>query len=170
MIILNIVLKIKSVRFPPERYINPEMFREDSQFDPNVKFGTNHTLPLVEQSGRWANIPICSPHQPTKEMSTNTETIDDTAANEQDNSSTEKKHVLVACLWASETFATRGNVRSVSDTSERLKEWIEFHLLVGFDHIYVYDNSAAHNTTTSLQPITSLFEQSEVTRIDWPSR
>ncbi len=138
-------------------------------FDPNVKFGKNHVLPLVEESGRWANIPICSPHKPTKEILTNTKTTIDTATNEQQKY-TEKKHVLVACLWASEKFATRGNMRSVSDTSERLKEWIEFHLLVGFDHIYVYDNSAAHNTTTSLQPITSLFEQSEVTRIDWPSR
>lgn len=48
-------------------------------------------------------------------------------------------------------------------------EWIEFHLLAGFDHIYVYDNSKAFNSTSSLSRVTDLFPE-QVTRIDWPCR
>lgn len=62
-------------------------------------------------------------------------------------------------------------MQAVSDTSTRLIEWIEFHLLVGFDHIYVYDNSGAHTDETSLEPtLFPRFLDSEVTRIDWPCR
>ena len=51
----------------------------------------------------------------------------------------------------------------------RLQEWIEFHLLVGVDHIYVYDNSGAFgNSTNSLRPVVDLFPSSQVTWIDWP--
>lgn len=65
---------------------------------------------------------------------------------------------------------TRGNAQAVSDTTLRLVEWIEFHLLVGFDHIYVYDNTGAHTNETSLEPtLFPRFLDSEVTRIDWVS-
>lgn len=40
--------------------------------------------------------------------------------------------------------------------------------MVGFDHIYVYDNSGAHTNETSLEPVLAPFGDS-VTRIDWPS-
>jgi hypothetical protein len=50
-----------------------------------------------------------------------------------------------------------------------LLEWIEFHLLVGFDHIYVYDNSGAHSDETDLAEVTNVFPPEQVTRIDWPS-
>ena len=98
-----------------------------------------------------------------------------------------KKHTLIACTWASATFKTRGQhkVRSITDNAERLREWIIFHLMVGFDHIYVYDNSGAfHNGTTttgsssaahdeddeSLQPTVDEFAYTQrVTRIDWPA-
>jgi hypothetical protein len=83
-----------------------------------------------------------------------------------------KPHTLSACLWAAESFKTRG-VRKESgatrDTKHRLVEWMEFHLMVGFDHIYVYDNSGAHTNDTSLEDITSRYPSSKVTRIDWPS-
>ena len=69
-------------------------------------------------------------------------------------------------------------------------EWIEFHLMVGFDHIYVYDNSGAfvdsggggsgddgtttNNATTrtihNLKPIVEAFPPSQITWIDWPSQ
>ena len=58
----------------------------------------------------------------------------------------------------------------MSDTTARLVEWIEFHLLVGFDHIYVYDNTGAHTDKTSLEStLFPRFMDTEVTRIDWVS-
>ena len=58
--------------------------------------------------------------------------------------------------------------QAVTDTTSRLVEWIEFHLLVGFDHIYVYDNTGAHTNETSLEStIFPRFLEAEVTRIDW---
>ena len=42
-------------------------------------------------------------------------------------------------------------------------------MLVGFDHIYVYDNSGAHTNETSLKPILDLYPADKITRIDWPS-
>ena len=49
-------------------------------------------------------------------------------------------------------------------------EWIEFHLMVGFDHIYVYDNSGAYGNTSSLEDVAKTYPSSQVTRIDWPHR
>ena len=73
-------------------------------------------------------------------------------------------------MMVSASFRTRGeNKEAITDTKARLMEWIEFHLLVGFDHIYVYDNSAAHGNETNLGHITDLYDSSVVTRIDWPS-
>jgi hypothetical protein len=40
---------------------------------------------------------------------------------------------------------------------------------VGFDHVYVYDNTGAHSNVTSLAPVLAKFPESQVTRIDWPS-
>jgi hypothetical protein len=41
--------------------------------------------------------------------------------------------------------------------------------MVGFDHIYVYDNSGAHSNETSLADVLDNYPSSQVTRIDWPS-
>jgi hypothetical protein len=80
-----------------------------------------------------------------------------------------KPNFLTACLWASVEFKTRGKKTGASsDTTQRLLEWIEFHLMVGFDHIYVYDNSGAHTNETSLEPLLSQYP-GKVTRINWPS-
>lgn len=50
-------------------------------------------------------------------------------------------------------------------------EWIEFHLMIGFDHIYVYDNTGAHTDEVDLEStLYPRFLESEVTYIDWPSR
>jgi Glycosyltransferase family 92 len=84
----------------------------------------------------------------------------------------QKQHYLSACLWASAEFKTRGIAKhggATTDTMDRLQEWLEFHFLVGFDHVYVYDNSGAHTNTTNLQPVLSQYPASKVTWIDWPS-
>ena len=128
-------------------------------FDARLFWGDKHVRPKVEAAGRWENLPVCKPPA----------TIDKTIPT--DARPAEKKHKLAACLWASASFTTRGNAQAVSDTISRLIEWIEFHLLVGFDHIYVYDNTGAHTDEISLEStLFPRFLDSEVTRIDWPYR
>mmetsp|Transcript_17949 Transcript_17949/g.32592 ORF Transcript_17949/g.32592 Transcript_17949/m.32592 type:complete len:889 (+) Transcript_17949:72-2738(+) len=142
--------------------------RMKNGFDPKLFWGDKHVLPRIEASGRWENLPVCS--SPGVGYDT---TEDFATTNEQGvgSGNIAKKHTLTACLWASASFTTRGNAQSVSDTTTRLVEWIEFHLLVGFDHIYVYDNTGAHTDETSLEPtLFPRFLDSEVTRIDWPCR
>ena len=180
-------LEIVPIRTPPRFGVKQSYFSEDlagpskdwdvspdpwpqlhntTGFDPVLNWGDRNVLPAVEASGRWSNLPICKPPP---------EPITDPVLQQEpqpDKTITKKKHLLSACLWASASFHTRGkNTRGtpISDTSRRLREWIEFHLMVGFDHIYIYDNSAAHSNTTSLEPLLSQFSPSQVTRIDWPS-
>ena len=86
-------------------------------FDLKSEFGDQHYLPKAEDSGRWANIPICRPPPA-------------------------KRHRLVACTWTASAYTRRGDVVGISDTEARVREWILFHKMVGFDHVYVYDNTA----------------------------
>jgi hypothetical protein len=154
-----------------ENLIGPRDQWELPGFDPYTRWGEKNVLPRVEASGRWANLPICSPPVLTDECT------------EKDNKNKrsmevlvpqvekmpEKPHVLSACLWASAEFKTRGKSKGAStDTQDRLQEWIEFHLMVGFDHIYVFDNSGAHTNETSLAPVLEPYGN-KVSRIDWPS-
>lgn len=161
----------------PKDMIGPLEGAAEPIFDPVRRWGLSHVLPRVEASGRWANIPICLPPELVVETITQTETDIDTLVSStvsrklvpNINELPVKPHYLVGCLWASAEFKTRGKERGAStDTIDRLREWIEFHLLVGFDHIYVYDNSGAHTNETSLEGTLSLFP-GKVTRIDWPS-
>jgi hypothetical protein len=48
-----------------------------------------------------------------------------------------------------------------------LKEWIEYHKLVGVDHFYLYNNSSTDNSLAILQPY---IEQNLVTLVDWPDQ
>ena len=64
----------------------------------------------------------------------NIDSIVSKEANESKNENGKKKktHTLAVCLWASSIFKTRGvgnNGREIGDTGERLREWIEFHLV-----------------------------------------
>jgi hypothetical protein len=149
--------------------------RKDSLagFDPRVRWGDRNVLPRIEASGRWENFPICQPPQLVVDN-------DEQKVEEHPKSLVTtpsvgpkvKPHLLSACLWASESFKTRGvekDSQSTRDTKKRLVEWIEFHLMVGFDHIYVYDNSGAHSNETSLADVIDNYPPSQVTRIDWPS-
>lgn len=133
----------------PKELVGPKHI---GTFDPHTSWGENHVLPPVEASGRWENLPVC----PVK-----------SSVQETTPPRKPKPHLLSACLWASAIYHTRGKDReSLSDTKDRLMEWIEFHLMVGFDHIYVYDNSA--NDVNNLKNITDMFSSKEVTWIDWP--
>jgi len=143
----------------------------ENGFYPRLFWGDKHVLPRIEASGRWENLPVCK--HPGVGYDTTKEDETKPAKEEIESKEKEvpKQHKLTACLWASASFTTRGNAQAVSDTTTRLIEWIEFHLLVGFDHIYVYDNTGAHTDEISLEStLFPRFLDSEVTRIDWPYR
>lgn len=48
-----------------------------------------------------------------------------------------------------------------------MKEWIEFHRLVGVDHFYLYDNQSEDNPRAVLA---NYIEKGIVTYFDWPNR
>jgi len=47
---------------------------------------------------------------------------------------------------------------------------IQHNLNVGFDHIYVFDNSGAFGNEDGLKKVTDLFGKDKVTRIPWPAK
>lgn len=149
---------------PPDEFLVPfyaqSMFSTvKTSFNPEKEWGQNHVLPEFEDSGRWANIPICKPSLMTYEP----EILEGPKRDEK------MKHQLVSCLWASTGYSTRGNRFAINDGQRRLLEWISFNKILGFDHFYIFDNSAAFTNKTSLQPVADLFP-GDVTVIKWPSK
>lgn len=153
--------------------------RTEFGFLADQTYGTRHVLPRVEASGRWANIPICQSYLPNEgdivtkpiiDVVNNNSHLSKLQSKNSDGEfkSTEKKYTLTACVWASSSFHTRGGDRNINDTKQRMREWIEFHLMVGFDHIYIYDNTHANVKDQDLVDTLSLFSKDEVTRIEWP--
>lgn len=53
------------------------------------------------------------------------------------------------------------------DVAEYLREWIEFHRIVGVDHFYLYDNGSEDDHREALAPYVS---DGIVTVHDWPGR
>lgn len=51
------------------------------------------------------------------------------------------------------------------DEDRYLKEWIEFHLIIGIDHFYLYNNFSSDNYLEVLRPY---IDKGVVTLIDWP--
>lgn len=47
-------------------------------------------------------------------------------------------------------------VTILKDEAPYLHEWIEFHLLMGFDHFYIYDNGSTDDTAKVLKPYQKL--------------
>ncbi|KAK1737664.1 glycosyltransferase (family 2) [Skeletonema marinoi] len=153
-------------------------------FNATKMWGKNHVLPRVEDSGRWENLPVCN--KPPVEGNDSVAIVDTTTK--------KKLHRLVACTWTSAIHQRRGNERRISDGKARLREWIAFNLEVGFDHIYIFDNTGANVTIFQLKnevdpdfgsdanqvkeqdhefddlsSVTDLFPASKVTRIEWPA-
>ena len=148
----------------PPRYKEFEEKDPSIRFDPATAWGDNHILPQIADSGRWENVPICKPSQQTYE-NTPKQVVTHPQSKPKDPT---KKHRLVACIWASSGYATRGERFSILDGQRRLREWIHFNRLVGFDHFYIYDNSVAHSNQT-LQTVTDDYPEF-TTRIVWPSK
>ena len=90
-------------------------------------------------------------------------------ADQKEKEQNKKANILVSCLWASTGYATRGERFAISDGQRRLREWLHYVFLIGFDHVFVYDNSGSQSNQTSLKPITDEFP-GKVTRIVWPSK
>jgi hypothetical protein len=177
-----------------------EFENKESLFDGKKVYGTDHILPKIKDSGRWENIPICLPSlmqfegQTVEDLPkplssfvsstskvTNTQYLHDKVRIlEKDGSTTQqnqpqivpptKKHRLVSCIWASAGYTTRGSRAAINDGQRRLLEWITYNSIIGFDHIYVYDNSGAFSSDISLKPVTDLFPNTLVTYIPWPSQ
>jgi hypothetical protein len=183
---------------PPEEFLVPHYTTNDPKikeakkknsnigsFDTLQAWGRDHVLPALDDSGRWANIPICKPSLLTYEPDEGRRLVVDQQQQEQSpyihhpedtTSSTAvddntKQHHLVSCLWTSTGYTTRGNRYAINDGQRRLVEWITFNKLLGFDHFYIYDNSGAFSASSnsSLQPVADLFPN-DVTLIRWPSR
>jgi Glycosyltransferase family 92 len=149
---------------PPDEFLSPKYSASmggsfQQTFDPQVEWGEDHILPELEDSGRWANIPICKPSLMTYEPQ----------ALEGPKADYKVKHHLVSCLWASTGYATRGNRYAINDGQRRMLEWITFNKMLGFDHFYIFDNSGAFTNQSSLQPFVDIFP-GDVTVINWPSR
>lgn len=154
-------LDVVPIRTPPR--LNEQLFTADMigehefaahgfLFNASEHFGTKHVLPSIQDSGRWANLPICPP--PAKITP----------------EKRKKPYRLVACTWTAASYRRRGDVTVISDSVARLKEWIVFHKLVGVDHIYLYDNTQLNDElrTSPLQAIVQEFSD-YVTYIPWPA-
>lgn len=53
------------------------------------------------------------------------------------------------------------------DEAPFLKEWIDYHLTIGIDHFYLYNNNSSDNCLDILKPY---IEAGTVTLIDWPEQ
>ena len=162
-----------------EVQIGQELFQQHSPslFNLATEYGNNHTLPSIIDSGRWANLPIChSPPETRRNAGAESgEPHQLIAKKPHDNDSTagsDKPYRLVACTWTSASYQRRGNAVTVRDSHARLREWILFHQLVGFEHLYIYDNSPATTSDevegSGLEAVVREFSVDNVTYVKWP--
>eukprot|EP00429_Kryptoperidinium_foliaceum_P003559 CAMPEP_0176009554 /NCGR_PEP_ID=MMETSP0120_2-20121206/4310_1 /TAXON_ID=160619 /ORGANISM="Kryptoperidinium foliaceum, Strain CCMP 1326" /LENGTH=743 /DNA_ID=CAMNT_0017342353 /DNA_START=174 /DNA_END=2402 /DNA_ORIENTATION=- len=130
-------------------------------------FGPSQYLPAIEDAGRWANLPICP--RPKAEQQQRT-IVDDSSSMEKVGR--KPPYQLVACTWASASYTRRGDAIRLSDSVDRLREWILFHLMVGVSHVYVYDNSDLGNSIepSELWKVTQEFPSEQVTYHRWPCK
>jgi hypothetical protein len=143
----------------PARGLNQQFFKEKLNFDAKANWGNNHILPPIESSGRWENIAINPLSGSKDEISVI-------------GSSNSTPYQLVACTWTSASHNRRGDSRTLSDGKSRLREWISYNLMVGFDHVVVYDNTAATGLSgnETLKVVTDLFDSTKVTHVNWPCK
>jgi Glycosyltransferase family 92 len=170
----TIFMDIIPIRTPPRygqplqflqpRYKSFETTNETQRFDPMKAWGDDYIIPLIEDSGRWENIPICLPSLLQYENQTVSDLPTVIPAPPR-----QVKHRLVSCIWASAGYATRGNRFAINDGQRRLMEWLSHNIAIGFDHFYLYDNSGAFRNDTSLKPVADLFPN-HVTYVPWPSQ
>lgn len=136
-------------------------------------FGTNPIVPPMDDAGRWQNLPICRRFDNLFPGRERVEGDRDQEVSLMDTGQKiEKPYRLVACTWASANYKRRGDTTTVSDTARRLREWIEFHLMVGIDHIYVYDNTdmIENGNVSAIYGVSKSFGRDRVTYNAWPCK
>ena len=143
------------------KQIGETEFAKLKRFDTVHRYGNQTELPPIQQVGRIENLPICIPKN-------------DDGTNSQNSIHSKPMHRLVACAWVAASYERRGGKSSVSDTPQRLKEWLAFHQLAGFDQIYVYDNTQMDDNdktrNNAKMPLKQIVDQFPgfVTWIRWP--
>ena len=165
---MNVYLDIGTIRTPTrqpgEWFFHGNMTGRPSgiYFDIYSTWGADIMITDIKHTTRWENI-LVNPVQRNP-------------VSRSDGSSKVKPYTLVACTWTSAAHNRRGDAVTLNDGRQRLQEWIAFNLLVGFDHVVVYDNTAANientdNATvmTTLKDITDQFG-SNVTYVNWPPK
>jgi hypothetical protein len=134
----------------PDEFQN--LMNKDMIFPTLEYFGTDHILPAVQDSGRYANLPLCPPLPQLQKQ--------------------QDQHYFhfVGCTWTSASYRRRGDSTIINDSAKRLKEWIHFHKLVGMDHIFVFDNTQGlqNGEVSPIESITDEFPDF-VTYIEWPA-
>jgi hypothetical protein len=80
-----------------------------------------------QPSDTWDNIPVCANH-----IVNGAQLLD----------GTKPKHDLAACVMVTgDPYWSAQNQWLVGSVERRMWEWFEFHIMVGIQHFYVYDNS-----------------------------
>lgn len=143
-----------------------------NKFNAGQHYGSEHILPSVPDSGRWANLALC-PRQDVPSLSDPSATLQSLRRKAEASSETvaeAKKHHFVACTWTAASYMRRGDAHTVDDSTLRLREWIIFHQMVGLDHLYVYDNTKLLPTEES--PLVAIVREFPgfVTYIPWPGK
>eukprot|EP00586_Coscinodiscus_wailesii_P015573 CAMPEP_0172492546 /NCGR_PEP_ID=MMETSP1066-20121228/23733_1 /TAXON_ID=671091 /ORGANISM="Coscinodiscus wailesii, Strain CCMP2513" /LENGTH=825 /DNA_ID=CAMNT_0013262235 /DNA_START=72 /DNA_END=2549 /DNA_ORIENTATION=- len=172
----RVFLDLVPMRVPPrfgELFIDG---RETINTFNATKMWKGHVLPKIEASGRWANLPVCRPPPVVANSAPEVGTKGVTVPSSVGTKNATKPHFLVGCLWVSASYATRHDESTLSDIPKRMLEWLEFHLMVGFDHFYIYDNSAANNPNDNdrlkegLKLFVDIFGADKITYVSWPFR
>ena len=136
-----------------EQQVGAAEFAKLRRFDTILHYGNHSLLPRITEMGRIANLPVCT--------------------NKETTMTQIPRHEIVGCVWVAASYARRGGRSSVSDTPQRMREWLAFHQLAGYSHIYVYDNTQVDDgDDASLYPlknVTDLFP-GFVTWIRWPGK
>ena len=139
--------------------VGPHEYATLHRFNATEQYRDRAKLPTFDQVGRLENLPVCL-GQPS-------------ASNKASDQA--PKHQLVACAWVAASYARRGGRSSVADAPERLREWLAFHRMVGFNHVYIYDNTHVDNQDSidddalPLKKVSDLFP-GFVTWIRWPAK
>lgn len=153
----------------PNEFLPPyyKDFLDKNRFDAKTEWGDKHILPVIEDSGRWQNIPICKPSLMTYKTKNAAAALP--APVDKTEITPHKEHRLISCLWASAGYATRGDRFQINDGQRRLLEWVTYNRQIGVEHFYVYDNSDAHDPDINLRFIADMFPD-HVTLINWPAK
>jgi hypothetical protein len=167
---LDIIPIRTPVRYGRSNQFFPPWYRDyqdkrDDPFNVAEEWGT-HLIPRIEDSGRWENIPICAPSLQTFKPAKGDQVA---IADNPKTHEPEKLHRLSICTWTSTGYHTRGERFQVSDGARRLREWVHFNLMVGVEHFYIYDNSGARDSESSLRPIADMFPD-RITLVEWPAK